>query len=679
MRFKALLARVPGASISGLAKGDRALASGTVGPTSHSSNVPATSSPLAGNGDGTGFPVESRRRSVEDPNAAAAAAGSDMMSIQDKLLATLSHEVRTALTNIVGCADMLTTADLLPELRDAVGTIVVSSQHLLRVVDDVRLLSNLDGANVEITVQAMSITDVLAIMVTRVRPIAQDKNVSVQVDDRIQHKWYDGDLRATAHIVGSLVELMIRNTPDRAGVHVEARATPLDATRKRLSFRVAHVFLDSRAEAAARTTQGMLELGTALPHTLSTKKELLSTDRVLMCVAKRLAHLVAGVILPFSEDDPHAIQFEVVAARTGPPEIHVRQNSNELDTYAPNAGGDNRSIAGSASSASPAPSPVMPNHHLSPVRGKDPATAAAAAAAAAATAAAATEIPSPVLSTTPKSSPPPLPSTAAPTGPSSSRRTSSARSPPEAVAAVAAIEPMTPVAETATAEPAVPLEPVRPAELWVCPPDHVLVPPKTPAERAILVVEDDTINQRIIRALLRKLGYTAVIFASDGADALFHYHNLRDQSRYFDVILLDQSLPTLSGDDTAQRIRKLDRTQVIISCSANTQLVLDADLCRALGYDDAVAKPLYLDALRDVLQRWMVAGDARRVRHTKRRLKREALTAGLLVTPFSFAAAGGGGVEGQVPIETVVPIPPTPAMPREGAGSRVAEQTAAGS
>ncbi|KNE69302.1 hypothetical protein AMAG_13681 [Allomyces macrogynus ATCC 38327] len=395
---------------------------------------------------------------------------------------------------------MLTTADLSPEMRDAVGTIVVSSQHLLRVVDDVRLLSNLDGANVEITVQPMSITDVLAHMVTRVRPIAQDKNVSVQVDDRIQHKWYDGDLRATAHIVGSLVELMIRNTPDRAGVHVEARATPLDSSRKRLSFRVAHVFLDSRAEAAARTTQGMLELGTALPHTLSTKKELLSTDRVLMCVAKRLAHLVAGVILPFSEDDPHAIQFEVVAARTGPPEIHVRQNSNELDTYAPNAGGDNRSIAGSASSASPAPSPVMPNHHLSPVlamRGKDPAAAAAAAAAT-------TEIPAPAVSTTPKSSPPPLP---APAGSSSSRRTSSsARTPPEAVAAVAAVESMVPVAETTAAGPATPLEPVRPAELWVCPPDHVLVPPKTPAERAILVVEDDTINQRIIRALLRNSG-----------------------------------------------------------------------------------------------------------------------------------------------------------------------------
>ncbi|ORZ37269.1 hypothetical protein BCR44DRAFT_62526 [Catenaria anguillulae PL171] len=184
----------------------------------------------------------------------------------------------------------------------------------------------------------------------------------------------------------------------------------------------------------------------------------------------------------------------------------------------------------------------------------------------------------------------------------------------------------------------------NPQQVWICPPDDVLVPPKKKHERQVLVVEDDMINQRIIRAMLTKLGYKQITFAADGADALFHYNSMKEEGKYFDIILLDQSLPSLSGDDTCARIRRNDRTQVIISCSANAQLTADPELCRALGYDEAINKPIYLDLLAEVLNRWTIAGDARRLRHTKRKLKHEAIAAGLAVTTASFAATATSSV-----------------------------------
>ncbi|ORZ34118.1 hypothetical protein BCR44DRAFT_1437141 [Catenaria anguillulae PL171] len=104
----------------------------------------------------------------------------------------------------------------------------------------------------------------------------------------------------------------------------------------------------------------------------------------------------------------------------------------------------------------------------------------------------------------------------------------------------------------------------------------------------------------MIRAMLTHLGYSQVTFAADGADALFQYNTFKLDGKFFDIILLDSSLPTLPGDDTCVRIRQHDRTQVIISCTASTHLVNDPELRRALGYDEAMTKPFYLDGLKDV-------------------------------------------------------------------------------
>ncbi|KAI9222558.1 hypothetical protein BC828DRAFT_378167 [Blastocladiella britannica] len=174
------------------------------------------------------------------------------------------------------------------------------------------------------------------------------------------------------------------------------------------------------------------------------------------------------------------------------------------------------------------------------------------------------------------------------------------------------------------------------SRVWVCPPDHEIVSSKTRAERALLVVEDNIINQKILSQLLSKLGYSNVTFAADGADALFRYRDRRtdgpDRHCYFDLILLDDGLPTLSGSDMSVAVRRGgDRTQVIVSCSASTKFVANAEVRRAYGYDDAIVKPVALDALKRLIEKWSARGDARRIRHERRRLMEEARAKGLEV------------------------------------------------
>ncbi|KAJ3363442.1 hypothetical protein GGF32_004142 [Allomyces javanicus] len=714
MKLKGLLSRLPTASsITGL-HGPRGAAGG--GTPAGSGSVDggfvgfaSTHTPAKPSG------LSAHVRATSASSAAAAGAvgpgtADTDPAVLDMLLTTLSHEVRTALTNIVGSADMLTTAsNLPPELKEPVATIVYSSQHLLRVIDNVRLLGNLDEAMIEVVVAPFCVSDLVKQFTAMIEPVAQEHNVPIQIRDDIGAKWFLGDARAVAIVIENLAEIMVRNVPpdmpenSTCTVVAAFQVEPVpDSAIKamRLTVRLAHNYSNTRTADRAKTVQELVEVGSALPHSLEQKKGILSSDQIQMGVAKRLARLCHGSIMPFSEADPHAVVLEVTLAPGTPdavrkpviataagdfmtdtspnspcmsPMIHrdMKPFARAFDaSMSPAASRRGSTLPGNAvaaaaaanlrrmsisttttatagSSTSEATTPVPPRTPTAPAAvPSEPATVMSPTAQAAAAPA-----PAGVISFLRRNSITPTPAAAPAAVPMVSpvlaavqekiqaqqQQQQQTQQQPQVVQHTQLLQHLQ--AAVAPAAAAAPPAPV--GELWLCPPDHELVPPKSSTERALLVVEDDTINQRIIRALLKKLGYSNIIFASDGADALFHYNDLREQTKYFDVILLDQSLPTLSGDDMCLRIRKLDRTQVIISCSANTQLVQDPELCRALGYDEAISKPLYLDALRDVLDRWIVAGDARRLRHIKRRLKRDALAAGKLVTPFSFSATPG--------------------------------------
>ena len=76
----------------------------------------------------------------------------------------------------------------------------------------------------------------------------------------------------------------------------------------------------------------------------------------------------------------------------------------------------------------------------------------------------------------------------------------------------------------------------------------------------ILVVEDNPDLRDIAVDLLEGLGYTA-LSAEDGQAGLDLYHQQRSQ---IDLILLDLSLPGLSGRELLRRIRAVDEDLKII-------------------------------------------------------------------------------------------------------------------
>jgi two-component system sensor histidine kinase/response regulator len=128
---------------------------------------------------------------------------------------------------------------------------------------------------------------------------------------------------------------------------------------------------------------------------------------------------------------------------------------------------------------------------------------------------------------------------------------------------------------------------------------------------AILLAEDNMINQMVGLALLEKCGYQADTVADGNAilQAL--------SCKPYDVILMDCQMPEMDGYEATRAIRKLEQSLresgpesdppvYIIAMTANA-MQGDREKCLAAGMNDYLSKPVRGPELQAALERWKQA------------------------------------------------------------------------
>src|SRR5215216_3208523 len=120
-----------------------------------------------------------------------------------------------------------------------------------------------------------------------------------------------------------------------------------------------------------------------------------------------------------------------------------------------------------------------------------------------------------------------------------------------------------------------------------------------PARPLVLVADDDPDTRLLFRTVLEMRGY-CVIEAADGEETVSAAESARP-----DLILLDGSLPRLSGLEAARQIRRSARIGhvpiVFISGHAGAAFIT---LAREAGCDEYFVKPFDLSELEDVLEKY---------------------------------------------------------------------------
>jgi PAS domain S-box-containing protein len=124
-------------------------------------------------------------------------------------------------------------------------------------------------------------------------------------------------------------------------------------------------------------------------------------------------------------------------------------------------------------------------------------------------------------------------------------------------------------------------------------------PPKETAGRGerILLVEDEPLVRNTHRRVLESLGYS-VELAENGEAALERFRQTPDA---WDLILTDQSMPKLSGEDLARAVRELRPTVPVLLCTGYSDR-LDEEARRALGVRAILQKPIGRDAMAEAIR-----------------------------------------------------------------------------
>ena len=116
----------------------------------------------------------------------------------------------------------------------------------------------------------------------------------------------------------------------------------------------------------------------------------------------------------------------------------------------------------------------------------------------------------------------------------------------------------------------------------------------------ILVVEDNIINQEVIRGILERVGVTVEI-AENGEEAVDKVAHSK-----FDAVLMDLKMPKMDGYTATRHIRDNPRNQrlPIIAMTAHV-LSEEREKCLKAGMNGHVGKPIDLEQLYTVLAQWV--------------------------------------------------------------------------
>ena len=122
----------------------------------------------------------------------------------------------------------------------------------------------------------------------------------------------------------------------------------------------------------------------------------------------------------------------------------------------------------------------------------------------------------------------------------------------------------------------------------------------------ILIAEDNVVNQKLALRVLGKLGYKPNT-VKDGNEVLEEVSRVE-----YDLILMDVQMPEMDGLEATRMIRLcLTHQPIIIAMTANA-MQGDREECINAGMDDYISKPVNIEELVIILEKWALQVKAKK-------------------------------------------------------------------
>lgn len=119
--------------------------------------------------------------------------------------------------------------------------------------------------------------------------------------------------------------------------------------------------------------------------------------------------------------------------------------------------------------------------------------------------------------------------------------------------------------------------------------------------KKILIIDDDRKNIFALQAVLKAKGYTAV-----AADTAIAGIAMMEQEEQIGIVLMDMMMPEMDGYEAINIIRNKKKisSRPVIAVTAQA-MTGDKEKCLAAGADDYISKPIDVNRLFFLLDKFM--------------------------------------------------------------------------
>jgi len=126
-----------------------------------------------------------RRAALAVENARLYEAALAASKAKSDFLAVMSHELKTPLTTIVACTDLLEAeiaGPLTQDQKDQLGHVLASALHLLQLIDEILSFSRMEAGREKVRLEAVDLRVLVSDAAALIRPVAQDRGLNFRVD-----------------------------------------------------------------------------------------------------------------------------------------------------------------------------------------------------------------------------------------------------------------------------------------------------------------------------------------------------------------------------------------------------------------------------------------------------------------------------------------------------------------
>ena len=146
-------------------------------------------------------------------------------------LSRMSHELRTPLNGILGFGQLLAMDELTPDQAESVTELIKGGRHLLKLIDEVLDISSIESGRMTLSLEPVSIHEVIDESVSLVTPLADHRRISIarpEEPDALLHVF--ADRQRLKQVLLNLLSNAIKYNSDGGKVWIACHCTADSAT-----------------------------------------------------------------------------------------------------------------------------------------------------------------------------------------------------------------------------------------------------------------------------------------------------------------------------------------------------------------------------------------------------------------------------------------------------------------